>query len=171
MAKANKSDVKTRIKELKAYALKQWDIKVTFNVDYKLDSVRTLGTYHPGTKTMSLNANLLKEFGTLYIEDVVVHEFAHAVIAKLFPTKMNGWKKVQAHGKEFKAVCSHFGIDGKATTSLFNDSKTMKKSTITRFSYTCDCGHDHQLSKIKHNKIRRGANYLCSMCKSRLTKV
>jgi SprT protein len=170
MAKANKSDVKAKIKELKAYALKEWDIKVTFNIDYKLDSVRTLGSYHPGTKTMSLNANLLKEFGTLYIDDIVVHEFAHAVVAKLFPNGLNGRKKVMPHGKEFKAVCSHFGIDGRATTSLFNNSKSMKKSNKLTFSYTCDCGHDHQLSKTKHNRILKGTNYLCGLCKSRLVK-
>jgi len=171
MAKANKSDVKLRIKELKAYALKTWNIKVTFNINYKLDSVRALGTYHAGTKTMSLNANLLKEYGTLYIEDVVVHEFAHAVIGLLYPTRMNGYRKVTAHGREFKAVCSHFGIDGKATTSLFNDSITMKKSNVTRFSYSCNCGYNHQLTKIKHNKVLRGSSYRCSMCKAILEKV
>ena len=166
MAKANKTDVKTRIKELKAYALKIWGLKVSFNIDYKLDSVRTLGTYNSNTRTMSLNENLLKEYGTLYIEDVVVHEFAHAVIALKYPIRMNGCKRVMAHGREFKAVCSHFGVDGKATTSLFNDSKTMKKSNTVRFSYTCDCGYNHELSKIKHNKILRGNNYRCGMCKS-----
>ena len=170
MAKANKSDVKLKIKELKAYALKTWNVKVTFKIDYKLDSARALGTYHPGTKVMSLNEKLLKEYGTLYIEDVVIHEFAHAVIGMLYPTRMNGYRKVQPHGKEFKIICSHFGVDGKATTSLFNDSTSMKKSTIARFSYSCDCGYDHQLSKIKHNKVLRGAGYRCGMCKTKLVK-
>lgn len=168
-----KSMVKRRIADLQSFSKDKWNIDIEYNLSYDLDSVNTLGMFVPKTKTMRLNIKLLKEYRKLYIDDVVVHEFAHMVVRALYPTRMNGYRKVTDHGREFKAVCSWFGIDGKATTPLFNDSKTMKKSKPSNtFTYSCSCeNRTHELSKIRHNKIRYGkASYRCSICKEDLVK-
>jgi len=165
-----KRAVNKRIKELTLFAKEKWNLDIKVKIEYNLDSARALGTYSPREKTINLNYKLLMEYKELYIEDIVVHEFAHAIIHNKYPYGTNGRKRVMPHGKEFKAVCSWFGIDGKASTSLFNDNTTMKKvnkqNTIT---YKCNC-QEHELSKVRHNKILRGASYTCKNCRTKLEK-
>jgi len=166
-----KTTVQSKINELQSYTLKEWNLNVQVTVDYKVDSVRILGTYSAFYRLISLNEKLLNEFGSVYINEIVVHEFAHAVVDFMFPTGYNGRRKVQSHGKEFRAICSHFGISGKATSNLFNDSKTIKKTNTRTFTYGCGCNETLQLSKIRHNKVLRGTEYRCSICHKKLVHI
>ena len=101
-----KLKVQKHINEMSKFSENKWDIVIDPIISYDLDSTRALGQYSKCTDTISLNENLLNEFGNLYIEDVVVHEFCHAIINNLYPSGYKGNKKIQPHGKEFKAVCS-----------------------------------------------------------------
>lgn len=167
----NKVDLK--IKTLKEIAEKNFKTKIPeFQIDYDLNGTSSLGmvSYDLGFNKprMRLHYNLLKEFGEQYINEVVTHEFAHIVIRNLFPTGFNGRKKVNAHGTEFKAVCSHFGIVGKSTTGLFTHAESIKKNNT--FSYSCGC-MVHELSLVKHNRMKRGQFYKCSVCGNRLEQI
>ena len=82
----------------------------------------------------------------------------------------NRYKKVQSHGKEFKAICSHFGIDGKATTKTFANSIHLKGKHISKYKYTCGC-NVFELSKIRHNRIQKGTKYSCPSCKNILVAI
>ena len=164
-------EVENKIEELQKYALKTWNVNVKVTIEYSLNSSLVLGTCRKEKEKiiLELNNNLLNEYKSLYIKEIVQHEFAHAVIINLFPRGMNGHKKVRTHGKEFKAVCSHFGIDGKATNDKFNDSTTLKKShKQKRYTYYCQCG-ECELSTTRHNRIVKGtAKYRCHNCHTEL---
>lgn len=149
----------------------------TIIVKYDLKSKRVLGSVlhnnFMNITTMRLNEGLLKEFGDKYINEVVVHEFAHIVVRSMYPTGVNRGKKVNAHGKEFKNVCSFFGIEGKSTTSLFTNSETLKSAVPTKsrkfFVHRCACS-EHPVGATVHNKIICGARYMCKNCKTDLQK-
>jgi len=138
-------------------------------IKYDSKSTRTLGYYNPIKDTIHLDIELLKEYKELYIDTVLVHEYSHYVTQKLYGSF------VKPHGKEFKSICRLFGIDGKATIKGFNSSKVIEnrrvKRNIKRFAYTCDCGYNHQISTITHNKIQNNQNIICCLCNSKLRRV
>jgi len=137
-------------------------------IKYDSKSSRTLGYYNPTKDTIHLDLELLKEDTNLYINNVVTHEYAHYITQKLYGSF------VKPHGKEFKSICRLFGIDGRATIKGFNNSKVIEnrrvKRNIKRFAYTCDCGYNHQISTITHNRIQKGQYRACSICKSILRR-
>ncbi len=140
---------------------------------YNLDSSRALGTYQFSRSVghlIRLNCALLNELKEKYIEDVFVHEYAHACVQH-FIGSYRGYKKVMPHGIEFKSYCYAFGIDGGATTSVASGSKALADSgrNTKKHSYTCGC-HEFHLSTQRHNKILRGATYTCKKCGCKLTK-
>ena len=145
--------------------------------DFALDSASALGICksRQGSDgvyyTISLNAALLNELKDEYINEVFVHEFAHAVVGENYTRDF--FNPIKPHGKEFKFVCSLFGIVGRATTKIATNSKAMKQSGNKqgRVSYSCDCGHDHQVSTRMHNSIKRGRGRKCSLCKSTIYQV
>jgi len=152
--------------------------RVDTRINFDLSSSKTLGKsqffnfvspYH----VISLNAKLLLEFGDLYINEVFVHEYAHAVVAEYISgTSKTNFKKVKPHGQEFKEVCSWFGIVGKSTTSLFSKSETLniEKRRQKKWTYSCSC-REHNITTTKHNKILRGAQYNCKICKEAIKLV
>jgi len=166
-----KIKVQKKINQLKKYTKRQWNIDIDISIKYSLSSARILGTceYIQGSCILNLNENLLNEYKDIYINEVVVHEFAHAVIFNLYKGGYNGYKKIMPHGKEFKAVCSHFGIVGRATTNLFKNSTTrLKSSNRQYYTYNCGCNDNHEISSTIHNRISRGAIYTCKRCKKPL---
>jgi len=166
-----KTKVKTKINEMIEFSKNKWNLDIDVKISYSLDSSRAVGRYNPNSKTIELNLGLLNEYKEFYINDTVIHEFCHVLVHSKYPTGYNGYKRVMPHGREFKAFCSWFGNDGKATTSLFNDSSTMKKrKTSTLFVYKCNC-QVHQITKTRHNKIIQGkASYSCKNCSSTLVR-
>jgi len=161
--------ITNRIIELQKISQEKWGVSPEMRVMYDLDSVKTLGTANYYKGTMRLNKHLLLEFGDVYIDEVVVHEYAHFVTDAIAKEKMT---RYQAHGREFKQICSKFGIVGKATTNKFSDSKYLKdkkdklKANKKVFYYGCDCNYYKELSTTIHNRIQRGrASYNCRACK------
>jgi SprT protein len=174
MLKELKKKINLKQKEMQKTISDRFGIDVTPSITYNLKRQRTLGMYDPQTDEILLNKELLLEFGELYIEDVFVHEFCHAVIKKQYPWGINTitHKKVTAHGKDFKFICSLFGNNGKATTGAFANSEVLKtnkktKRKISRYLHACEC-REHSISAIKHNRILEGINYICKKCKTKL---
>jgi SprT protein len=170
--------VENKIKELESIVTKKWGdiiIPKDFVINYDLDSVRALGMVRKSSSKieMRLNPKLLNEFKELYIDEVVVHEYAHLIVDKLYPTGYNNAyrRKVQSHGREFKNVCSLFGIEGSATTKLFSKSESLKTTQKSRrtVEYSCECD-THLVTPLMHTKITRGAVYTCKKCKCKLEK-
>jgi|SaaInlStandDraft_4_1057021.scaffolds.fasta_scaffold07027_6 SprT protein len=147
-------------------------------VEFELNSSNSLGTCSNFKNVndaykIKLNAAVLNELKQSYIDDVFVHEYAHACVSELVGhyNKFNH-KKIMPHGREFKSFCAMFGISGRATTSVAHGSKALKKSgrKIKRVAYECDC-QTHEITVNQHNKIQSGAaKYTCRACKSYLVK-
>jgi SprT protein len=170
--------VENKIKELESIVTKKWGDTIVpkdFVINYDLDSVNALGMIRtrPNKIEMRLNPKLLNEFKELYIDEVVVHEYAHLIVDKLYPTGYNNLyrRKVQSHGREFKNVCSLFGIEGSATTKLFSKSETLQSTQKSRrtIEYSCKCD-THLVTPLMHTKITNGAVYICKKCKCKLEK-
>jgi len=167
-----KSLVDKKIQEMIKFSKDKWDIDVKVNISYSLNSSKTVGCYIYDTRTINLNLDLLNEYKELYISETVVHEFCHALVHNKFPNHRNGYRKVMPHGKEFKAFSSWFGLEGKATTSSYKDSKTIKpKRKRVTFKYSCGC-KTHELSSIRHNRVlNKGVKYYCTQCNNSLKAV
>lgn len=119
--------VNNKIEALRVHTKTHFNADIPkFDIRYDLYGLQILGMANYTLQIMRLHSPLLLEYGNIYIEDVVVHEFAHFVVAHLYPDGRNGdGKKVTGHGKEFKHVCGVFGIEGKTTTALYCDSKSL----------------------------------------------
>ncbi len=166
--------VKAKWKELiHELASKYPGVKIpNVKISYSLNSSRTVGIADYRMSTLVLNEGILNEYGDIYINHTVVHEFCHFVVKALYPFGFNSatGKKVMPHGKEFKKVCNAFGIEGKATTGLFNQSKTLqaKKETLNRHFVKCSC-QLHSVSTRMYNIVRIGKRpKICRKCRTRL---
>lgn len=118
---------------------------------------------------LKLNKSLLLEFWELYIKEVFIHEYAHFVINRIYPTWYNWRKKIQPHWKEFKIICSYFWINWKATTNLFKESEIFKnKKDNRKYIYWCNC-QEHKITTRRHNLIEnKKKKYICKNCKNPL---
>ena len=96
-------EVLKKVEELTKYSKKTWNLDVQITISYNLDSANSVGQYTRSKKLISLNPKLLEEYGNLYILDVVVHEFAHAVVAQKYPSGYIGRKRIM---RIFKAIIS-----------------------------------------------------------------
>lgn len=149
-------------KRLSKITKEHFNIKSSPRIMYNLKSLKTLGTFDPNTNIINLNEELLYEFGNLYIRDVFIHEFAHAVVFELYEKK----RRVRPHGKEFKAICSIFGIDGKATTNLFKDSHFFKEEVknTNRIPHMCGCKNKVSYLTPYRTKQAKEKFILCRSC-------
>lgn len=94
-----------------------------------------------------------------YYDDVIPHEISHLLTWQLFG-------KVKPHGKEWQAIMQEVFKRPPHTTHSFD----IKAVSGKRYSYQCGCT-EHQLTVRRHNKIRKGAQYLCKQCRQMLTPV
>lgn len=154
-----------------------YDVVPKVKVNFDLSSSSALGTclydYETRECIISLNKEVYSQLGELYIKEVFRHEYGHAVIKMMYPTGYtNSNRRVKPHGHEFKRVCSYFGIDGKATTSIAQHIELPKKKQFSKFYYSCSCLGFKELTSIRHNKVQRGkASYRCSICSETLSFV
>ena len=161
------NDLTTKVKEIYDIEVPNFDIKYSLRTGLGKVVYTRLGA----EVSMKLNEGLLNEFGDTYIEEVVIHEFAHVVMHGLYP-KADRDGRIKPHGREFKRVCRDIGYAHVAepTTKTFNKSAhiaKVKRNGAPKFTYVCSC-NEHIVSKTIHNKISRGSTYRCNSCKQRL---
>jgi len=165
--------LKNTFEFLRAETNRIYNIEVpVIYVKFDLTTQQTLGAIgkHPEYEncfSARLNLDLLARYGQLYIDEVIVHEFAHAVTDLKYP------RGVRPHGKEWKAIARNLGLKNpKSTTSLFE----VDKKHLRTFPYKCVC-KTHQLGIRKHNaavkqyKTIKRNRYTCSICKTQLQYV
>ncbi|MFT6984307.1 MAG: SprT protein [Psychromonas sp.] len=114
---------------------------------------KSAGSAHLQRNIIKFNATLFKHNQDEFINQVVAHEVAHLIVYQLYG-------KVRPHGREWQDVmCNVFNCPATTTHSL-DISKVIGK----QFSYLCLC-RTHQLTIRRHNKVLKGAKYLCTRCK------
>lgn len=153
--------LKTKFKELREITKNKFNIDVpVFYVKDDIKSHRVFGQirtdYRNKKYTMRLNKTLLEEQTDLYINNTVVHEFAHLV------TDLVYGRYVNSHGKEWKKVATELGLKNpKATSSLYS-----LRNRVEKYVYVCDCkNREHFLTKARHSKIlKKRESYSCTIC-------
>jgi len=156
-----KEKVFKKFKELQKIATENF-IYVNPTIIFDLDSISMVGYYDTNDNTIHLNEKLLEEFKEDYINEVLVHEFAHAVTwAKFGPT-------VRTHGKEWKAIARKLGLKNpKSTTDLpIVNSKYYKSKN--KYVYKCNCSEYHLSTRMHNNIQKKRKKYQCKYCKAEL---
>jgi SprT protein len=114
------------------------------------------------TPEIRYNPQLLAENEEQFLARTVPHEVAHLVVRELFGAA------VRPHGGEWKAVMGFFGADPSRCHDF--DVSRSQVRRLPRFLYRCGC-RCHELTSIRHRRIRNGQSYLCRACKQPLTPV
>jgi len=117
---------------------------------------RSAGTAHLQRNIIKFNPILFAQNREIFIDQVVAHEVAHLIAYQQYG-------KVRPHGKEWQHIM-HNAFNCPATTT---HSLDIKDVIGKQFSYQCLCS-THQLSIRRHNKVLKGAKYLCRHCRGEL---
>ena len=139
-------------------------------IDRKPKGKHTLAYYRPFTRSVHINDVTIGLLDEQTLKHIIIHEIAHHVMPIIFPNHK------QDHGPEFKRVDRALGglgqtrIDIKDASHAFLAASSVRKTK--KFTYSCICTPNHQLTTVRHNKIVRGlATYSCAKCNTRLKQV
>jgi SprT protein len=123
--------------------------------DLKGKSAGLLVIHSSGHTKIRYNGELLKLYGTKFIEQTVPHEVAHLIARRVYG------KAIKPHGKEWQAIMAYFNVPANRCHS-FDTTKTAHRR-MRYFDYQCAC-KCHQISAIRHNRMLSGVTYLCRIC-------
>jgi len=152
----------SKLEELESLIYQKYNLKINPSLVFDLKTTSYYGYYDEETNEIHLHLPLLKEFKKLYINEVLTHEYAHAVVFKLY-----GYN-VKPHGKEWKNIMKYLGIKKPAaTTTIFDNSEFIRKNS---YLYKCNCDI-YYLSKYIHNRIQKGYKYYCKRCNGKLIEI
>lgn len=163
-----KNNVIRKVKELcekfsTSYGSEVLEVPISFDI-----KGTTAGTFCYGYGGLKLNFNfqLLKDNYESFMNRTVPHEVAHLCCHIKYGVLYDRAGRRRIHGKEWKSINSFLGGEGSRCHS-YNCDKVRKRKTQRRWSYTCDCGFDHQISTVTHNRIQRGQkSFHCDICKT-----
>jgi SprT protein len=105
--------------------------------------------------TIRYNAHLLARHPKEFLAQTVPHESAHVVAFSLFGSR------IAAHGPEWQGIMTLFGASPQRCHSY--DVRGLQTRRLRRYAYRCNC-RTHQLTSIRHNRIRSGQVYQCRQC-------
>ena len=108
-----------------------------------------------GRGTIRYNAALLLRHGEDFLARTVPHEVAH------YAAFLHHGRRIRPHGREWQQLVRALG--GEAERCHDYDTEGLRTRRTRWFAYHCRCG-DHNLSSVRHNRISRGAHYLCRRC-------
>jgi len=101
------------------------------------------------------NARLLERHPRAFLSRTVPHETAHLVVFGLFGPR------VPPHGRKWRAIMALFGSAPERCHNYRVDGLQVRR--LRRYDYRCAC-RTHQLTSIRHNRIRSGQSYRCKQC-------
>ena len=107
---------------------------------------RTLGSYTPSQKQIAISSRLLAMGDEADIQQVVLHEVAHAIVHARYG------EKTSAHGREFRAVCDEMGIKPRRHV----DVSTEKWQSRVRFLSKCGYCKVFIVRKRRMRSVRCG---------------
>lgn len=119
---------------------------------------KSAGTAHLQRNLIKFNPILFSQNRDAFFSQVVAHEVAHLIVYQHYGS-------VRPHGREWQHVMETvFNCPAQTTHTL-----DIKDVLGQLFSYHCLC-RSHQLTIRRHNKVLKGAKYICKSCASPLTK-
>lgn len=127
---------------------------ITPDVVYDIKG-RTAG-YAVGSTLIRLNLQaLLKETDSM-INQTIPHECAHIACEQWYPRQGIG------HGPRWQMLMLELGLPPDRCHSY---ELTPAKVHQRKWVYSCGC-RTHKLKTTKHNRIQKGAIYICNQCHS-----
>ena len=118
---------------------------------YKVSKSQRMIRFNPYIFARYFNENLTS---------TVPHEVAHYIVDVVY-----GMKNTRPHGKEWKSIMALLNADASVTCNF--DLNGLPTKHYQRFEYLCSC-RTHELTRIRHNRVLKGARYLCRKCKQEL---
>lgn len=117
---------------------------------------RAAGTAHLYKNELRFNFFMYQQDPSLFINTVVPHEVAHIIVHQIYG------RHVKPHGKEWQAVMKKvYNLEPNRTHNF--DVPPPKQA----FTYQCQC-QNHIFTQQRHNRVLKGTEYICKLCKSRL---
>ena len=145
-----------KLKELRVKTRELFEVKIDPTISYDLRG-QSAGQANYRHNVIRLNRELLEKYTTDFIDQTVPHEFAHLVAYRVYGSR------IKPHGNEWRSIMVALG----ATPSRTHKYEASKTRHLKKYMYKCNCqGKQHELTSIRHNRVRRGAGYLCRACKS-----
>ena len=120
---------------------------------------KSAGTAHLQRNIIKFNPVLYNQNKIIFVDQVVAHEVAHLVVYQHYG-------KVKPHGKEWQHVMETVFHCPASTTHTLDIKDVIGK----QYRYRCACT-THLLTVRRHNKVLKGADYICKNCKSVLKEV
>lgn len=108
-----------------------------------------------GKGAVRFNPWLLLRHGEAFIDQTVPHEIAHWLTFCLYG------RGAAPHGAQWRKLMDIFGAEPRRCHDY--DLHEIPQRRITSHGYHCHC-QDHQLSAVRHNRVRKGQTYLCKRC-------
>lgn len=103
-----------------------------------------------------LNWILVKENEQRYIDITIPHEVCHIFQTHLYP-------RSSSHGIEWKTLMRMMGLRPERCHNM-DVSNARRDKNKKEYTYICNC-QKHVMSQIKHNRIQKGAKYVCKRCR------
>lgn len=147
-----------RTKQLLASAEEHFGVKIPdpmIRFDLRGKTAGQVRTANGRGCLVRYNAQLLLRHPEDFLARTVPHETAHVVAFNLFGPR------VQPHGTEWQAIMGIFGAAPERCHSY--DVEGLQTRHLRQFEYRCGC-RVHQLTSIRHNRVRAGQIYLCRHC-------
>ena len=119
---------------------------------------KAAGRAWPVKWEISLNPHLAALNGDRFIIETVAHEIAHLIAHRINPND-------RPHGYTWQSVMLAFGQTPQRLHNFDVSGINSMRKPQPRYAYACKC-REHHLSKIRHNRILKGAEYRCMYCKS-----
>ncbi|MDJ0807060.1 MAG: SprT-like domain-containing protein [Gammaproteobacteria bacterium] len=108
------------------------------------------------------NPLLLKQNPEQFLSQTLPHEVSHLISRRLHGAD------IRPHGMEWQQIMQFFGAQPKRCHQFSTEELPVRK--MRRFPYRCAC-RQHQLTAIRHNRIRKGQIYRCTRCGNSLLPV
>jgi SprT protein len=123
---------------------------------------RAAGMYkvNKSRRVIRYNPYIFAKYFSENIKTTVPHEVSHYLVDVLY-----GIRKTRPHGKEWKNMMAMFNADASVTCDF--NLKDIPTRNYQRLKYDCSC-RVHELTRIRHNRILKGARYYCRHCKQEL---
>ena len=135
------------------YEISLPDVEIQFDLRDK--SAGMVRFPESGNPLIRYNSLLLAENRETFLAQTVPHEVAHIVARTLYGPL------ISPHGIEWKSVMHFFGAEGRRCHQYDTSRATARRLRL--YVYRCDCS-EHQLTSIRHNRIRTGQIYCCRSC-------
>lgn len=107
-----------------------------------------------------INPLLLASHPAEMLAQTVPHEVAHMAIFRLHG------RRAKPHGHEWKALMAAFGVDASPCHAL----PAEPSRRLRRYRYECGCDEPAWLTSIRHRRAQQGTEYVCRICRQRLTR-